>query len=95
MMLCVILNEDVSLCPEVQSAGSQSRQTEICSNTSHTYIGILTKPNCFRLHHWLKDFIELLLMERAASALQGLCSDDGLAGPWTLIKDYINKSHLV
>lgn len=33
--------------------------------------------------------MEVIMMERAACALEGLCSD-GLNDPWTLIKEYIN-----
>ncbi len=47
------------------------------------------KPN-FCLNNWLKEFIELIMMERAASILQDLYRE-GLDGPWTLIKKYLSE----
>ena len=44
------------------------------------------KPNCFNTDNWLKDFVDLLSMERATSFLIDLdCGDEG---PWIFIRPY-------
>ncbi len=48
------------------------------------------KLNCFNADVWLKDFMDLLSLEHAASALSEF--DHGDDGPWTLIRsDLENK----
>ena len=54
------------------------------------------KPGCFCLHQWLKDFVDLIMMERAAGFLQDLYSetDSGDDDPWILIQRYLNERQL-
>uniref|UniRef100_A0A667ZNP8 Reverse transcriptase domain-containing protein n=1 Tax=Myripristis murdjan TaxID=586833 RepID=A0A667ZNP8_9TELE len=82
--LCSIINDDVLMCPEVCLLGAKMdgvKSEEIQQLLTLAYLSVkriilmnwkVRKPNCFCLNNWLKDFIELIMMERAASALQEL-----------------------
>ena len=50
----------------------------------------ILKPNCFSIVNWLRDFMDLLAMERAASIL--VESDQVEGDPWNHIKSYL-KDH--
>ncbi len=50
------------------------------------------KLNCFNLEHWLKDYLELLSMEQAASALQVM--NNRFSDTWTSIRSPPNIFHV-
>lgn len=104
-MLSVILKEDIPICPQVCLLGGEVDGVKSAETQHLLTLAFLSvkriilmnwkvrKLNCFCLHNWLKDFVELIMMKRAASTLQGLYTD-GLVEPWTLIREYIKKLHL-
>lgn len=75
----------------------------IWSNTTPVNIGIPSSDRCYELerseiklflsNHWQKDVTELIMMERAASALQGLYRTDA-DGPTILVQEYRNERHV-
>lgn len=53
------------------------------------------KRHCLRLSGRLKDFPDLIMMERAASVLHDVHEQDQLDGLWTLTKEYLNTGDAV
>lgn len=47
------------------------------------------KPDSYLKHNRLKVFLDLLLIESAASTRKDY--DNGLGAPWTLIREYMNN----
>ena len=93
--LSSFLNVRIPLCPLTCHLGSRVENIE--STVTQRIIALaflsakriilinwkIRKPNCFSIDNWLKDFLDLLSMERAASALND--HDCGKEEPWNSI----------
>ncbi|KAL7397330.1 hypothetical protein ABVT39_020256 [Epinephelus coioides] len=91
----------IPLCPSVCLLGT--RIESIQSKLTHHIIALAFmsvkriilmnwkshKPNCFNIDNWLKDFLNLLSMERAASTLFEY--DHGGDEPWIFIRSYLGE----
>ncbi len=49
----------------------------------------IRKPDCCNKNTWLKDFLDLLSMEKATSILKD--NENKQAAPWTVIREYLNN----
>ena len=104
-ILCTILRVNVSICPEVCLLGLKLDGIEskaLQHLLSLAFLSVkriilmnwkIRKLNCFCLDQWLKDFIDLIMMEQAAIPLLESYRDKGLNILWSSVREYVEERH--
>ncbi len=96
-----MFNVHIPQCPVVCILGNRVENTQ--AKTTQRLIALtclsvkriilmnwkICKLDCYSKHNWLKDFLDLLSMENAASTLTD--HDKGLDSPWTVITGHLNN----